>query len=136
MCFEPKKQRTLGILDSELNQNNKRIGKDAINIAFRLKNISQKEINQRKAGIDQIISKWCLLDHNYSTCSSFSLTSSNLADYYDHIVHTAAAMSLLRVSIPHSRIYSMFDFIQKMINITRAAYGNSEVSDGGDDIGK
>ena len=34
MCFELKKQRTLRILDSEFNKNNKHIGKYAIDNVF------------------------------------------------------------------------------------------------------
>ena len=137
MCFDLKKQRTLGILDSEFNQNNTRIGKDSIDNAFQLKKISQEQFaTGEKAAIDQIINKRCLIDHNHSTCSSFALTSSDLAGCYDRIVHTAAALTLLRVGIPHSRVHSTFDSIQRMIHRSRTTYGDSEISYGGDDIGK
>ena len=45
------------MVDSEVNQNNKRIGKDSIDNAFQLKKISQEQFAPReKAAIDQIIS--------------------------------------------------------------------------------
>ena len=109
----PEKQHTLGILDSEFNQNNKRIGKDAIDNAFRLKKISQEQFATRgKADIDQIISKRCLIDHNHSTHSSFALTSSDISGCHYRIVHTVAELALLRVGIPHSRIYCVWFYTE------------------------
>ena len=96
-----EKKSALGILDSECNQNNKRIGKYTIDNAFWLKKISQEQFTTRgKAAVDQIINKRYLLDHNHSTHSSFSLTSSDLVGCYDRIVHTATALTLLYVGIP------------------------------------
>ena len=137
MCFHLKKQRTLGILDSEFNQNNKRIGTDAIDDAFWLNEMSQEQFAARgKSAIHQTISKQFLIDHNHSTRSSLALISSDLAEYYDHIVHIAAALALLHVGIPHSRIYSMFDSTQMMIHRIRCTSGDSKFLNGGDDIGE
>ena len=44
-------------------------------------------------------------------------------------------MALLRVGIPHTKIQSMFGSIQRMVHRIRTAFGDSEISYGGDDIG-
>ena len=136
MCFDIKKQRTIGILDTEFNQANKLIGREAMIQAIDQGKIADEQFAiKNTAAIDQTIAKRCFLDHNRSKRTCFSLTSSDLAGCYDRIVHTAAALALLRVGIPHSRIHSMFNSIQRMIHYIRTDFGDSKISYGGDDIG-
>ena len=65
----------------------------------------------------------------------FALTISDLEGCYDWIIHTAAAIALLQVKIPETKMYYMFTSIQKMIHRIRTSFGDSEISYGGDDIG-
>ena len=135
-CYELKKQRTIGILDTEYNQNNKKIGKRGIDNAISLNKVATEQFAiKNTSAIDQIVSKRCTIDHYQSKRTCFSLTSSDLSGCYDRIVHTAAALALLRVGIPHSKIKSMFDSIQRMIHKTRTMYGDSVETYGGDDLG-
>ena len=116
-CYDIDKQRTIGILDTEFNHNNKAIGKDGMNNALDLGAIAPEQFAIKKtSSIDQIISKRCMIDHHQSKRWCFSLTSSDLQGCYDRIIHTAAALALLRVGIPHSAISSMFSSIQHMIH--------------------
>ena len=136
LCYDAKKQRKIGILDSEFNQNNKRMGRDAINNARQLNKIAPEQFAKKgTASIDQTICKRCMIDHHKSKRLCFALTSSDLAGCYDRILHSAAALALLRVGISHNRIKSMFASIQKMIHKIRTAFGDSEISFGGEDIG-
>ena len=135
-CYDVEKQRTIGILDTEYNQSNKKIGYDAMNHALSLQKIAPEQFAvKHTAAIEQIVSKRCMIDHNQSKRQCFSLTSSELAGCYDRIIHTAAALALLRVGIPHSKITSMFSSIQRMIHRIRTYFGDSELTYGGDDIG-
>ena len=84
---------------------------------------------------NQIIAKRCIIDHAQSMRHSLCLTSSDLAGCYDRIIHTAAALALLRIRIPHSSIMSMFSSIQKMEHRIRTAYGDSDITYGGNDLG-
>ena len=93
-------------------------------------------MTREKVAIYQAICKRCLIDHNHSTRSSVPITSSDLAGYYDRIIYTAADLALLLVNIPHSRRYSMFDSIERIIHRIRTTYGDSEIPYGGDYIGK
>jgi len=136
-CYELKKQRTLGILDTEFNQNNKRIGRDGMLNASKLGKIAKEQFAvKHTSSIDQVVSKRCAIDHNQSKRRCFALASSDLEGCYDRIVHTAAAIALLRVGIPHTKIKSMFASIQRMIHRIRTAFGDSEITYGGDDIGE
>ena len=135
-CYELKKQRTIGILDTEYNHNNKKIGKRGMDNAISLKKVAAEQFAVKNtSAIEQIISKRCTIDHHQSKRTCFALTSSDLSGCYDRIVHTAAALALLRVGIPHSKIKSMFDSIQRMVHKTRTTYGDSAFEYGGDDIG-
>ena len=54
---------------------------------------------------------------------------------YDRIVHTTAALALLRVGIPHTKIRSMFSTIQRMVHSIRTYFGDSKITYRGDQIG-
>ena len=63
------------------------------------------------------------------------LTSSDLVDFYDHIIHIAVALALLQVGIPHSKINSTFSSIQHMVHNIRTMYEDSDITYSGNDIG-
>ena len=136
MCYDINKQRTIGILDTEFNQANKLVGQDAMNLAIDNGYIAEEQFAKKHtSSIDQTIAKRCFIDHNRSQRICFSIGSSDLAGCFDRIVHTAVALALLRVGIPHSKIHSMFNTIQRMVHYIRTAFGDSTISYGGDSIG-
>ena len=49
MCFDIRKQRTLGILDTEFNQNNKRIGRDGMNNRMSLNKVAKEQFALKTA---------------------------------------------------------------------------------------
>ena len=56
--FDLIKHRTIGVLDTELNQMNKRVGKVGMENAFKLKKVAKEQFDvNNSAAIDQIISK-------------------------------------------------------------------------------
>ena len=80
------------------------MGRDAaINARFLNKIAPKKFATKGSASIYQTICKRCLIDHHHSKIFSFALTSSDLAGCYDRILHSAAAMALLRVGISHKK---------------------------------
>ena len=60
------------------------------------------------------------------------MTSSGLGECYDRVIYTAAALSLLRIGVPHTRIHSMLSVIQQMVHRVRTVYGNKDQIYGGD----
>ena len=134
-CYALTKQRTLGILDTEFNQSNKRIGRDGMNNAIKLNLIAKEQFAIKNcAASEQIVSKRCVIDHSQFKRCTLGLNSSDLAGCYDRIIHTAAALALLRVGIPHTKIHSMFSVLQKMIHKVRTLFGDSKLSYGGGNL--
>ena len=134
--YELSTQRTLGLLDTEFNNNNGFIGRKATDNGIRLKSIAEEQFARPgRSALEEVVTKRCVIDHQQSLRQCFALTSCDLAGCYDRIVHTAAALALLRIGIPHSRIKSMFSTIQKMSHRIKTVYGESEITYGGDDLG-
>ena len=134
-CYDINKQRTLDILYIEYNQNNKRLGRDGMHNATKIQKITKEQFEiKNTSSIDQIVSKRCVIDHNRSMRRCITLTSSELQGCYDRIVHTTAALALLRVGIPHTKMRSMFLFIQRMVHRIRSDFGDSDIKYGGDEI--
>ena len=103
----------MGILDTEFNQNNKRIGRDGMNNAMILnKGAKEQFAFKNSAAPEQIVSKRAVLDHSQIMQNVILLASSDLEVCYDRIIHTAASLALLRVGISHTKINSMFKSIQ------------------------
>ena len=123
LLFDIRKQRTIGILDTEFNNLNKSLGYLVTNTALRLNCFATGQFSRPgRAAIDQCISKRCALDHHRSRRLCFAMTSCDLAGCYDRIVHTAAALAMLRIGIPHARIETMFDSIRRMVHRIRTAF--------------
>ena len=76
------------------------------------------------------------MNHHQSNRMCYSTASSDLAGCYDRIIHTAASLALLRIRIPHEKFHSIFSSIQCMVHRIRTAFGDSEITYGGNDIGE
>ena len=112
--YDLNAQRKLGIVDTEFNNNNKIIAKTISSNSKKLGTIAKEQYATKgSASIDQIITKRCYIDHNQSRKTCFALTSVDLEKCYNRIIHVAAALALLSIGIPHARIHSMFESIQK-----------------------
>ena len=136
MNFELTKQRTLGILDTQFNHMNKEIGYTTMRNAIKLDSLATEQFSRPgRSAIDQCASKRFTIDHHQSRRLSFAMTSCDLAGCYDRIVHNAAALALLRIGVSHAKIECMFDSIQRMSHRIRTAFGDSDVTYGGDDFG-
>ena len=99
--FELSKHRTIGLLDTRFNHMNKRIGYSAMKNAIKLDLLAVEQFSRPgRSAIAQCISS--------SRRLTFSMTSCDLAGYYDRIVHTAAALALLCIGVLHAKIECMF----------------------------
>ena len=126
----------MGILDTEFNQSNKKIGKEGMDNTINLGKLAPEQFAVKNtSAIEDIVFKRCIIDHQQSKHKCLALTSLDLASCYDRIIHTAAALALLRVDITHNRINSMFISIQRMVHQVRTMYGDLDITYGGDEIG-
>ena len=131
--FELSSQRILGILDTEFNHNNGFVGRDITAKSISKNALADEQFAQPgRSALQEIIVKRCTIDHQQSQRQSFAITSCDLAGCYDRIIHTAAALAMLRIGVSHKRIKSMFQTIQKMIHRIRTVYGDSKITYGGE----
>ena len=131
--FELSSQRIIGILDTEFNHNNGYIGRDISKKSLAKNAIADEQFARPgRSALQEIIVKRCTIDHQQSQRQSFAITSCDLAGCYDRIIHTAAALAMLRIGIPHKRIKTIFYSIQKMIHRIRTVYGDSDITYGGE----
>ena len=68
MNFKLKKQRTLVILDTEYNQNNKILGKNTTDNGLSLKTIATEQFAKPgSSSMDQMVAKRNIMDHHQYT---------------------------------------------------------------------
>ena len=134
--FNINKQRTLGILDSEFNHMNRATGRQAMRLALEKKEIAVEQYSRpNRSALDHALNKVLTFDYFKSTRQPYCIASCDLEGCYDRIIHNAAAIALIRIGVPKSKVFSMFTSIQKMIHKIRTVYGDSDLTYGGEDIG-
>jgi len=84
--------------------------------------------------IDHALNRRLTADDRQAKRLCWALAMSDLKGCYDRIVHTAAAMALLRLGVSKATVFSMFSTIQRMVHRVRTAFGNSEGTYGGDEF--
>lgn len=132
MNFDLSKQRTLGLLDTELNQCNKHLQREAIKVALQTNSIAPEQYSRPGRDCkDHALNTRLTLDARQYERKCFSLAMSDLAGCYDRIVHTAAALALLRLGLKKPAIFAMFDIIQRMTHRVCTGYGDSDTTYGG-----
>ena len=130
--FDINKQRIIGILETEYNHSNRTLGREGMSKALELDAIAPEQFSRPgRSSIDQSTLKRLCTDHQHYNRECFAQTSIDLANNYDRIIHTAAALALLRIGVSHSKIKTLFESIQKMTHRVRTAYGDSHDTYGG-----
>ena len=106
-----------------------------MNNAYKLGKIAKEQFAIKNcAAPEQIISKRAVLDHSQYKRNVLLLASADLEACYDRVIHTAAALALLRVGISHAKNKTMFKTIQLMTHRIRTLFGDSDITWGGQDI--
>ena len=137
MNYDINKQRTLGILDTEYNQCNKTLQRQAISLALKHNQLAPEQYSRPGRDCrDHALNRRLTADCRQYERTCWSLSMSDLTGCYDRIVHTAAALALLRLGIPKQKIHVMFETIQQMVHRVRTAYGDSSTTYGGDSYKK
>ena len=130
------RQRIIGILETEFNHSNRSLGRAAMDKAITCGAIANEQFSRPgRSAMDESILKRITTDHQYYKRECYAQTSVDLENNYDRIVHTAAALALLRIGVSHAKIHSMFETIQKMVHRVRTAFGESEGTYGGEFLG-
>ena len=78
--YELSTQRTLGILDTEFNNNDMYIGRQATKNSIRLQSIAEEQFTRPdRSALEEVVTKRCVIDHQQSLRQCFALTSYDLA---------------------------------------------------------
>ena len=114
--FLLSKQRTLGLLYSEFNHSNGRMGKNLMDRALSRGCIAPDQYcRPNRSGIEHALN-WCLtFDHQFYTWCPFCLGCCDLTGCYDRILHTIAALVLRKVWGSKAKNHSMFSEILKIL---------------------
>ena len=124
--FLLEKLRTIVLYESDFNHENKRLGREAINLALDKNLIAEEQYSRPgRSAQDNALNKRLMFDHQRAKREAFGICACDLKSCYDRIVHNAASLALQRVGVRQSDVVSMFGTIQKMIHKVRTAFGDS-----------
>ena len=127
------KQRTLGLLDSELNQQLMELGRSGMNNALTHNLIATEQYSRpRRSAIEHALNRVLTFDHFLYLRTPFCVASCDLKGCYDRIIHIAAYLALRKAGVPRTRLLAMFKTIQHMIHKVRTSYGDSSSTYGGE----
>ena len=121
------KLRTIVLYESDFNHENKRLGREAMNLALDKNMIAEEQYSRPgRSAQDNALNKRLMFDHQRMKRQPFAICACDLKSCYDRIVHNAASLALQRVGVRQSDIISMFGTIECMIHKVRTAFGDSE----------
>ena len=127
-----QKLRTIVLYEADFNHENKRLGRDSMQLALTQGRISDEQFSRPgRSAQDNAISKRLVFDYFRFKKRPFGMCACDLKSCYDRVVHTAASLALQRVGIPLSKIKCMFGTIQRLVHRIRTAFGLSKYTFGG-----
>ena len=127
-----QKLRTIVLYEADFNHENKRLGRDSMQLALAKGQISDEQFSRPgRSAQDNALSKRLVFDYFRFKKRPFGMCACDLKSCYDRVVHTAASLALQRVGIPLSKIKCMFGTIQKLVHRIRTAFGLSKRTFGG-----
>ena len=128
-----KKLRTIVLYEADYNHENKRIGRDSMNMALQQGQIVHEQYSRPgRSAQDNALNKRLVFDHFRFRKEPFGMCACDLKSCYDRIVHSAASIALQRIGISLPRIQCMFSTVQRLVHHVRTAFGQSEGTFGGD----
>ena len=127
-----EKLRTIVLYEADFNQENKRLGRDAMQLALEENKIADEQFSRPgRSAQDNALCKRLAFDYFRFKKKGFALCACDLKSCYDRVVHAAASLAMQRIGVPIERIQCMFGTIQKLIHTIRTAFGLSKKSYGG-----
>ena len=127
--------RTINLMETDFNFNNKVMGKTTIECAEKNNLLPKEQCGSNKAHISSHhgANKRLLYDLAHLQRHPIILCSNDAKSCYDRIVHSIASMAMQRLGLPLQPITCMIITIQKMNHYIRTAFGESETTMKNDD---
>ena len=120
------KLRTIVLLESDFNMENKRLGRESMQLALQKNMIAEEQYSRPgRSAQDNALNKRLMFDYQRYRRQPFGMCACDLKACYDRIVHNAASLALQKVGMRQSDVVSMFGTIQQLIHKVRTAFGDS-----------
>ena len=120
------KLRTIVLLESDFNMENKRLGRESMQLALNQNMIAEEQYSRPgRSAQDNALNKRLMFDYQRYRRQPFGMCACDLKACYDRIVHNAASLALQRVGVRQSDIVSMFGTVQQLTHKVRTAFGDS-----------
>ena len=137
--FSVEKMRTIQLMATEFNTNNKQLGRDMMNHAEACQILPEEHGGSRKGkqAVEQVLNKRLALDVTRQTRRAAGLVGTDAASCYDRMAHVPTSISMQRLGVKKGPVASLFRTLQNSIHRICTAFGDSGVrfvSDPGDPI--
>jgi hypothetical protein len=130
--YDVELMRTIQLMHSEFNMNNKKLGRDVMAFAERHKALAPEQFGSRKnhQSVLAALNKRLTMDLLRQRRQAGALCSNDAKSCYDRIVHNVAVLALRRLGMPAAPLRSMFETLQKASHHVSTAFGISARSYG------
>ena len=126
--FNVNKLRTICLLEADLNQNNKYIGKTAIGYAEKMEGLADEQFGSRKKrrATEVSVNNRITDDLMRLYAMKGAICSNDAKSCYDRIGHIALSLSLQRMGVPKQAIEGMLNAIQELKHHVKTSFGISK----------
>ena len=131
--FAVHRTRPIPLVEADMNENSKRMARDAMVAAEMYDLIANEQYGSRfyRSAIHLATNKRLIYDISRQMKKALAVCSNDARSCYDRIVHVAAYLALRRLGIPKPMIISMLHTIQMMEHSVRTSFGDSKETYGG-----
>ena len=131
--YDVEKMRTIQLMDSYFNMNNKRLGRMMMSHAERYNFITKEQYGSRKKhrAIDAGLNKVLLLDISRMRRWAMAYLPFDASQCYDRMNHNVTSLAMRATGFPDPPIHSMFKGLQQAEHCVATAYGVSRQRYGG-----
>ena len=131
--YDVEKMRTIQLMDSYFNMNNKRLGRMMMTHAERYNFITKEQYGSRKKhrAIDAGLNKVLLLDISRMRRWAMAYLPFDASQCYDRMNHNVTSLAMRATGFPDPPIHSMFRGLQQATHCVATAYGVSRQRYGG-----
>jgi hypothetical protein len=131
--FDVELMCTIQLMHAEFNMNIKKLGRDVMVHAERLRALAPEQYGSRKnhQSVLAALSKRVTMDLLRQRRQAGALCSNDAKSCYDRIVHNMAVLALLRLGMAAAPIRSMFETLQRDKHHVSTAFGISKQTYGG-----
>jgi hypothetical protein len=121
--FLAEKMRTIQLMSSEFNTNNKQLGGDMMDHGEVCHIFPEEHGGSQKGrwAVEQVLNKQLALDILRQTPRSAALAGTDAKLCYDRVAHVATSLSMQQSCVPKGPIATLFDVLWKAIHHIQTA---------------